>query len=88
MRRLFLTGLTNFTSDVFVSVFDTFAFVRLGRSFCSDFGCKLTYFFFINTLNDDFVCTLNNGFDACGIFHFYRVRITHILLQLILTIFT
>ena len=63
LLRLFLTSLTNFTSDNFISILDSFALVGFRSSLLSDLGCVLANFFFVDTFNDDLVAVYN-GLDV------------------------
>ena len=67
-----VTGLTNFASDNFISILNTFALVRFRSSLVSDFSSELAYFFFVDSFNgDNRTCgkCLNYSFDSFRINH-------------------
>ena len=56
---LFLACLTDLASDVLISILDSLALIRFRSSLVSDVCRILADGFFVNTLDDDHVCTLH-----------------------------
>ena len=69
---LFLTGLTNLTSDYLISVLDSLALIWLWSSLLSDDCSVLANRLFVDTLNCDYL-SLYNCLDSFRIFQFYRM---------------
>ena len=72
---LFLTSLTNFAADHFISILDSLALVRFRSSLVSDLGCELTNFLFVNSAYDNLIA-VNFGLQSFRILHLNRMRVT------------